>query len=311
MTSVLRRRIPWGSSGSGVAEEGIPLIDSTAGSVVEGTEGIELAEFGTFATIEEAGAALDSTGIGAPIGITIGILAALGFGAYEIYEHLVKKDPTITHATVGQHFDKARANPQPHINAAKSLQSSLDIVPLEHQHQDADFISQENQHSGFVPPPFKYLGPGNSLNRGQPYNYIDDDARTHDIEYNQAKTIEDVYKSDQKFISAAGDHFIEGLSGKGSISDTIGAAIGGIGIGAKHLFEKSTGTIVYPSISGKQWHLLPGDSSNSIIEIGTLVSQTNNATGLIMIHNTNIYLQINHPQVELSERLKQIVAQLD
>lgn len=101
---------------------------------------------------------------------------------------------------------------------------------------------------GYVPPPFNYLGPGNSLDIGPPYNEIDADAQKHDNQYNVAKTSEEVHQSDLEFLSHAGDHIIEGISGKGSISNTLGAIAGGIGIGAKHLTEKAAGKVIYPSL---------------------------------------------------------------
>ena len=67
---------------------------------------------------------------------------------------------------------------------------------------------------------------------------------------------QDIYNSDQSFINKAVDHIVEGISGKGSISDTIGSVLGTVGIGSKHLLEKSIGKVIYPSISGKIWHLL-------------------------------------------------------
>lgn len=99
--------------------------------------------------------------------------------------------------------------------------------------------------NGAVPPPFKYLGPGNSLNRGQPFNEVDADAQEHDHAYNSAKTQEDVQQSDIKLLSQASDHFIEGISGRGSISNTVGSALAGIGIGAKYNIEKKVG-VQYP-----------------------------------------------------------------
>lgn len=120
-----------------------------------------------------------------------------------------------------------------------------------HINSKSDESKSLSELHGLVPPPFKYLGPGNSLNRGQPYNQIDADAQQHDFEYSVAQTPEDIYKSDIQFIAKSGDHIAEGLSSKGSIGDTIGAIAGGIGIGAKHLLEKSTGSIQYPKLSGK------------------------------------------------------------
>lgn len=99
---------------------------------------------------------------------------------------------------------------------------------------------------GLVPPPFKYLGPGNSLDRGTPYNEIDADAKKHDIAYNNAKTHKDIAASDIQLLGEASDHIIEGISGRGSVSNTIGGALAGIGIGGKYLTEKAVGPI-YPS----------------------------------------------------------------
>lgn len=99
--------------------------------------------------------------------------------------------------------------------------------------------------SGFVPPPFKYLGPGNSLDRGTPYNDIDADAKEHDHAYDTAKTQDEVRASDIKLLSQSSDHIVEGISGSGSISNTVGAALAGIGIGGKYLTEKAIG-VQYP-----------------------------------------------------------------
>ena len=98
------------------------------------------------------------------------------------------------------------------------------------------------------------MGPGNSLNRGKPYNNIDSDAKIHDIQYSNAKTKEDIHQSDKEFLQKSGDHIIEGISGQSSYSDTIGAVLGGSGIGAKHLYDQLTGSISYPNL-GKLWLL--------------------------------------------------------
>lgn len=112
--------------------------------------------------------------------------------------------------------------------------------------------SIEEEKSGLVPPPFKYLGPGNSLNRGPAYNQIDADAEIHDLEYQKGEFQEEIAESDRRFLQKAGDHIIEGISGKGSISDTIGSIAGGIGIGIKHIAEKVSGKTYYPSnLTGK------------------------------------------------------------
>jgi len=115
--------------------------------------------------------------------------------------------------------------------------------------EDDPLTHEEEQKRGLVIPPFKYLGPGNSLNRGNPYNNIDSDAKEHDEAYNSAKTVEDIQRADTNFINKSIDHTIEGIAGKGDIGDTIGGIIGSIGIGSKKIIEKATGNL-YPSISG-------------------------------------------------------------
>jgi hypothetical protein len=127
----------------------------------------------------------------------------------------------------------------------KTLQGPIPDIP----HSVTEGIEQ----AGFVPLPYKYLGPGNSLNRGPAYNQIDSDAKAHDIEYYQIEKgefSETIEASDKRFLQKAGDHIIEGISGKGSISDTIGAIAGGLGIGSKYLIEKAVGKNYYPSLSG-------------------------------------------------------------
>ena len=234
MSSELRRRIPWNRTAESVAEEETSFIEA---------EEAEATAFETFEFAEGAGLALDETGFGAPLGLLVGALAAIGYGGYKIYEKIHNKHPQIPKHVIENHISEQKVD-------------EIDIIPLEHQHEDSDFVGLEEQHSGFVPPPFKYLGPGNSLNRGPAYNYIDDDARIHDQEYSQAYSEQDIHNSDKNFINKAIDHVVEGISGKGSISDTVGSVLGAVGIGSKHFVEKSIGKVIYPSISGKIWHLL-------------------------------------------------------
>jgi hypothetical protein len=240
----LRQRIPWSNRYEYLNGEEVELESFAEEGLAEVTTDA-IAET-SFIGIEEAAAGLDATGVGAPIGFIVGGLAALGFGAYEIYEHLIKKHPDITLQTVREHHPEHNSEPTA-------------IIPLEEQGRDADFVPLENQaessERGFVPPPFKYLGPGNSLNRGPPYNKVDEDARQHDIQYSQATNKEHIFESDRQFLNKAYKHITDGISGKGTISDTIGGVIGYGGIGVKHLAEKIRGDTIYPSFSGKKWHL--------------------------------------------------------
>lgn len=105
----------------------------------------------------------------------------------------------------------------------------------------------KTERKGLTVPGYKYLGPGNSLNRGTPNNNIDEDAKEHDEAYNKAKTSQEVSEADKKFISKAGDHIVNSINQKESISNTIGGVIGAVGIGLKSAVEKHTG-VIYPSI---------------------------------------------------------------
>lgn len=136
-------------------------------------------------------------------------------------------------------------------SSKKTYDFREDFVPLEHQHTDSDFIAIPDQHSGLVPPPFKYLGPGNSLDRGQPYNLVDQDAYEHDLQYSKNTNSNNIQNADKDFIKKTSDHIVEGLQGKGSISDFIGGVAGHIGIGVKHNLEKHIGQLYPNSFSGK------------------------------------------------------------
>ena len=268
MADGLRQRIPWGNSQTYASEleegaaETIELGEIGEGSALLGEEGA----LAGFLSIEEGASAIGATGIGVPIGAAVALLAAAGYGVYEIYEHVVKQNPKATPKLVQRKFDQTKKeiksgtfDEKVHKNEIKQRfeekksknKQPVDFVPLENQVGNNDYVPLEFQNidkQGFVPPPFKYLGPGNSLDRGPAYNQIDADAEIHDNEYNTAKTKEEVFKSDKDFISRAGDHIAEGLQGKGSISNTIGAVFGAIGIGAKHTFEKSIDKVVYPKM---------------------------------------------------------------
>ena len=93
MSSTLRRRVPF--------SERTPLLET-----FEVEEAEEVAAEGLFASIEEAAASLDLTPL-APVGLWVGGLAALGYGAYEIYEHLLKSKPRITLRKIEREHKKA------------------------------------------------------------------------------------------------------------------------------------------------------------------------------------------------------------
>lgn len=167
---------------------------------------------------------------------------------------------------VARKDDQTWNKPDPYQNARPAT-IEQERKYLESNFQKIDLSTFNKPKTGLVPPPFKYLGPGNTLNVGPAYNSIDEDAKVHDIQYSQATREEHIFDSDKEFLKKAGDHFIEGISGKGTISDTIGSVVGLTGIGVKNSIEKHTG-VIYPSnLSGKQWHLHQNDQNILIMEI--------------------------------------------
>lgn len=236
MASTLRRRVPWSSS---TASESTPLLESG--------EAIELAEVGGFASVAEADAALLSTPA-APIAVAVAVLGGLGFGAYEIYEHYKEKRPKLKLNKVLREYNKAEQNNFKYSDESIK-ENKENFVPLEHQHKQVDIVPLEDQHTDLTVPPYKYLGPGNPLDKGEPYNEIDADAKQHDTEYSIAETEDQVYESDQNFLKKASDHLVEGINNKESPSNIVGAALGLVGIGAKHGIEKTVG-VQYPRNMG-------------------------------------------------------------
>lgn len=142
---------------------------------------------------------------------------------------------------LNKELDKQEIDKENYINRFKNTHS-------------IDERSQTIKKSGYTVPGFKYLGPGNTLNLGKPVNEIDEDAKEHDIAYNEAISYKEIEDADTKFISKAGDHIAEGIAGRGSIKNSIGGTLGAVGISIKKAVENKFGPI-YPSFSGKQCHL--------------------------------------------------------
>ncbi len=114
----------------------------------------------------------------------------------------------------------------------------------------------EAERRGLTVPGYKYLGPGNSLNRGQPTNQIDEDAKEHDEAYDKAKTTQEVSQADNTFVNKALDHIVNAINFKETPDNAVGATIGAIGIGTKQAVEKHTG-VIYPSVSGMSRQINP------------------------------------------------------
>lgn len=103
---------------------------------------------------------------------------------------------------------------------------------------------EQDGKGGYHLPGYKYLGPGNDMNRGSPINHVDEHAQQHDKAYETAMNKEDVYKADRTFLKDLSDHIIDGSD---SVYETAGAISGVLGIGAKHIVEKTIGKTLYPS----------------------------------------------------------------
>lgn len=89
---------------------------------------------------------------------------------------------------------------------------------------------------GLVFPGYKYLGPGNSLNKGAPNNLDDQIAYDHDVEYDRAQSDSDVRAADWKAIQRFG---------KSASQGGLGGILGTVGLGSKYAIESLTG-VLYP-----------------------------------------------------------------
>lgn len=106
---------------------------------------------------------------------------------------------------------------------------------------------------GLTLPGYKYLGPGNSLNAGEPTNELDRIAKEHDKQYDKitkhfkkTKNLKEfsssVQKSDSDFLEEVNALEPEGLY------DTVAKNAALVGIGLKRLVEQNTG-VLYPRVS--------------------------------------------------------------
>lgn len=99
---------------------------------------------------------------------------------------------------------------------------------------------------GWVVPPFEYLGPGNDINDNKkPINEVDEDARQHDISYQNNPG--NVRPADNEFKRQQLDHIIESINLNEHPLNTLGAAIGYSGIKAKTSVEDILNRQLYPS----------------------------------------------------------------
>lgn len=109
---------------------------------------------------------------------------------------------------------------------------------------------EEKPSRGFVLPGFKYLGPGNDLDQGEPSNALDAAAKVHDEEYTKIsqeykyhhdvkKFEQDIKRADEKFLSEIS------LIEPESTYEKFAKYLAQGGIGTKYLLENITG-VLYP-----------------------------------------------------------------
>lgn len=108
-----------------------------------------------------------------------------------------------------------------------------------------------------VLPGYKYLGPGNTLDEGEPVNKVDALAREHDIRYDQAQSSKEIKDSDLEYAKKFGKEFIKDPS--------FGAAAGAVGLGIKTAAERVVG-VKYPNMSDRYHPYRPVQRQN--IDIG-------------------------------------------
>lgn len=108
-----------------------------------------------------------------------------------------------------------------------------------------------NGQDGLTLPGYKYLGPGNSLNRGVPVNALDSAAKKHDERYhkiteyfkktkNRKNFEQDIREADEEFLNEVS------LIAPETTYDSFAKFLATGGIGTKYLVEKITG-VIYPN----------------------------------------------------------------
>lgn len=90
-----------------------------------------------------------------------------------------------------------------------------------------------------VLPGHNYIGPGNSLDNGEPIDRDDRIAFDHDLSYTNARSESDIRAADRRAIHQFGSDFL--------FNQNYHSAIGALGLGAKYGLESITG-VLYPKM---------------------------------------------------------------
>lgn len=110
---------------------------------------------------------------------------------------------------------------------------------LEESYKDGSFVPTEELKPGIVLPYSNNIGPGNSLQPAR--TRADSIAQGHDIHYKDAKKDSDVLSADREAIS----QFIHEVVYPENPISQLQAAVGAVGLGAKHGFESLSGKVFY------------------------------------------------------------------
>lgn len=110
--------------------------------------------------------------------------------------------------------------------------------------------SRELERNGWTLPGYKYLGPGNSLNRGVPVNALDSAAQKHDEKYEKLSDYLKKTKNRKVFeekVKEADREFLQEVSliTPNSMYERFARYLAQGGIGTKYLVKQVTG-VLYP-----------------------------------------------------------------
>ena len=92
-----------------------------------------------------------------------------------------------------------------------------------------------------VLPGSNYIGPGNTLNSGNPTNQFDLIAFSHDNQYNNAESESDIIQADKEFLKSAYE------SVPFNALESVHKYVSLFGIGVKYNIESLTG-VLYPKL---------------------------------------------------------------
>lgn len=261
--SDVKQRLPWETkeTGSGgefpggeeIEMEEVPLLEE--GAILEEAETFAVAESafagtaeGVFVGAEAAGAALDSTGVLAPIGVVIGVLSAIGYGVYEIYQHIHK----VATKTGNLHKLPSQSAIAEHINNNKEGIDQQRVKLLNKHgpiaisdHMDVKQNELKKYHPQLVFPFSKHIGPGNKID--STYTSVQDqEAREHDIQYSKTNDPENTKQADKIFIDHSINNAAKEILPGGNPLNFLESSVSALGIAAKQQVEKYTGQLYPP-----------------------------------------------------------------